>query len=437
MLNPLKNIKNKFLLRNSFVRKVAILAGGTAMAQIITICAMPFVARIYSPEQIGILSIFQAFFGYWASTLSLRYESAFLIAQDDVESHFLRRLAIILIAVMSLISMPVLWLLQVGNVLGFGLLPRWAPLIATPIFFGYGIFMLSRSWALRAGLINKITQASIVRSSANALARIGLGLAGGGVSALFFAELAGAFAAMAKLTSATAQHYSYSRPMHFKRGSLLAVARKYSKFPLFEAPSAWLDALALALPLPMIASLYGAQAAGWFGLALMIVSVPNSQIGAAVADVFQMEFSKAVLEKNTEHANRLFYSLMKKMALVGIVPLLCVIFLAPWLVPLFFGEKWGGAGEASVAISPWIYAALIVSPLSRILSILRAQEVKLIYDSLILAFMLVVYGLAKFKEFSFLEFLFAISSANIIGYVIYAFILSALIKKRINSSTVL
>lgn len=437
MLISLENIKKKFLLRNSFLHKVAVLAGGTAAAQILTICAMPFVARIYSPGQIGVFSIFQAFFGYWASTLSFRYESAFLIAQDDAESHVLRRLAIILVSVMSLFSMPVLWFLQNGGFLGFGLLPRWAPFIAPPIFFGYGIFILSRSWALRAGLIDKITQASIFRSAANALTRIGLGLAGGGVFALFFAELVGIFAAMFKLTWATVHHFSHSRPVYFRQESLLAVARKYSKFPLFEAPSAWLDALALALPLPMIASLYGAQAAGWFGFSIMMVSIPNSQIGAAVADVFQMEFSKVVLEKNTHDANRLFYSTMKKLSLIGIVPLLGVIFFAPLAIQLFFGDEWAGAGEVSIAISPWIYAALVVSPLSRILSILRAQEVKLIYDGFSLVFVFSIYTLAKFKELSFLEFIYAISFVNILGYIVYAFILSGLIKKRVNQSPVL
>ena len=426
-----KTLIDRALPPHSFVRKVGMLAGGTAAAQVIGICAMPIVTRIYSPAQIGIVSLFLAFFGYWASTLSLRYEYALLIAQDDAESHLVHRVAVIVVAVMTLLGMPLLWLLQASNLFEFGLLPPWAPLIAGPIFLGFGLFMVSRSWALRAGLVRQITQASIARSAANAITRIGLGLAGGGVAALLVAELAGACVSMAKLAAATRRHFAASRPAQFTRGRLQAVARKYSKFPLLEAPSAWLDSLASTLPLPMVASLYGAEAAGWFGLARMLVSVPNSQLGSAVADVFQMELAKAVLERDGRRAHRIFYTLLKKMALIGLLPLLAVIVLAPWLMPWVFGDQWAAAGSAAAAIAPWLYAALIVSPLSRALSVLQAQELKLIYDVSALTLLTAAYFVAQSAGLGFIEFLLAISLAKVIGYVIYAVVLMKLIDRRI------
>lgn len=434
LLARLKALVNRLLPRASFAHKVSVLASGTAAGQLITICAMPFVTRIYSPEQIGIVSLFLAFFGYWASTLSLRYEYALLVAEDDAESHWLHRVAIILVVVMSFLGVLILWLLQRINVFDFGLLPRWVPLIAVPIFLGYGIFMVNRSWALRAGLLKPIIQASIARSGANVAARIGLGLAGSGVTALFVAELAGACASMTRLALATRQHFAKSRPVYFTKAGLLAVARKYSKFPLWEAPSTWVDALAIALPLPMIVSLYGLEAAGWFGLARMVVSVPNSQIGGAVADVFQMELAKAVLERDGKRAHRIFYKLLRKMALLGLAPMLSVIALAPWLMPFVFGEKWAEAGTAAAAIAPWLYAALVVSPLSRALSVLQAQEFKLIYDGSALLCMGIAFYLAQLHDFSFIVFLLSITLAQVIGYVIYAIVIINMIDRRMGGA---
>ena len=431
MLPRLKAALSRVLPRASFARSVSILVGGSATAQIITIGAMPIVTRLYSPAEIGVISLFVAFFGFWASTLSLRYEHALLIAENDKESHDVHRLAIILVVVMSVIGLPVLWGLKHSNTLEFGLLPDWAPMLAATIFICHGTFMVNRSWALRAGLIKSITKASVAKSAANATTRVGLGLFGSGVTGLFLAELAGACASMTRLAIATRRHFSHSRPDGFGIDRLTKIAKKYKKYPLIETPSTWLDSLTLTLPVPMMASLYGATAAGLFGLSRMVVAVPNSQIGTAVADVFQMELSKAVVERNGTQARTLFYSIMKKMALFGLIPLIGVLLFANWLMPLIFGQKWADAGQMAMIVAPWFYAALVVSPLSRSLSVLQAQEFKLIYDGFVLIALIAVFYVAKSSGLGLMWFLSLISVVNIIGYFIYAALLMHVVNRRI------
>lgn len=419
------------LSKNRIVRHIAMLAGSTALAQVISICAMPFVTRIYSPQEIGIISLFMSFFGFWASTLSLRYEYALLIASDDAESHVVLRLATISVVVMSLVGVPILWVLQKANWLEFAALPAWAPLIVLPILLGHGMFMVYRSWALRGGLIRGITNTAIARAGANAVSKIGFGALGWGTAGLFMAELAGACTSMVKLAGATKRHFAGSRPASINRRNLAAAARKFSKFPKLETPSAWLDALALTLPLPLVATLYGTEAAGWFGLARMAVGIPNSQIGAAVADVFQMELAKAVLERDGARAHTLFFLLMKKMAWLGLLPLVGTVALLPWLFPIIFGEKWRPAGEIAAALAPWLYAAFIVSPLSRALSVLQAQEMKLIYDTSAVVLIMIAFLIGKYQELSLLQFCLVMSAAKVIGYAIYALVLTRLMHYKL------
>lgn len=430
MMNPrLRSTINRIFPPNSFGRMVGLLASGTALGQIISICAMPFITRIYRPEEMGIIVLFQAFFSYWSNTLSLRYENALLVAEDDTESHFIHRIAFILIFFMSIISAPLLWALQSTNTLQFGLLPTWAPWIAVPIFFGYGLFFLSRSWALRAGLIKEITRATVIRSGVNSFSRIALGFFGCGVLGLFLTELFSAYSAMLKMASATNKYFISKAPVHFTRDNLIRTARKYIKYPIIETPSTWVDTLAAALPVPMIASLYGAKAAGLYGLARMLVGIPNIQIGSAVADVFQISLAKAVATRDRDAAKRIFYQVLKKLAIFGLIPMLAIIVLAPWLMPLVFGHQWTEAGKAAAAIAPWLYAALIVSPLSRALSVLQKQEIKIIYDIGVLALLLMAFYLAKHLQSDFIGFLLYISIANIIGYVFYAIIIVKTIEK--------
>ena len=235
---------------------------------------------------------------------------------------------------------------------------------------------------------------------------------------------------MSKLLVATTRHYAASKPAHIDGKTLVSTGRRYAKFPLWETPSAWLDALALVLPLPLVATLYGAEAAGWFGLARTVVSVPNAQIGSAVADVFQMELAKAVLDQDASRARRLFYTIMKQVALFGLVPLIGIAAFSPWLIPIVFGKEWEPSGTAVVALAPWFYAALIISPLSRALSVLHAQELKLFYDMSAMILLLAAFCSAKFLNFSFIEFCIAISMVNMIGYLMYSVILIRLIESR-------
>lgn len=64
-----------------------VLASGTAIAQIITAASMPIVTRLYTPEMIGVISVFLSFFNFWLVLLSWRYESALLVSQNEEESH--------------------------------------------------------------------------------------------------------------------------------------------------------------------------------------------------------------------------------------------------------------------------------------------------------------------------------------------------------------
>ncbi|HKU17899.1 MAG TPA: hypothetical protein VJP80_01365 [Candidatus Saccharimonadales bacterium] len=242
--------------KGRIARRIITLASGTALAQIITICAMPIVTRLYTPAQVGVLSLFLSFFNFWVASLSLRYEYALLIAKSDAESHVVKRLALIVVVVMSVLGAPVLWVLNHTHVLGFGLLPAWVPLVAVPTLLGYGFFMVYRSWALRAGLIKSITTATMARSGANSGLQVIFGVFVLGVPGLFAAQVMGSWAAILKLFKNVQKHYFPGRPAHVTRSDVYAAARTFWKFAIFETPSTWVDQLALTLPVPLIAALH-------------------------------------------------------------------------------------------------------------------------------------------------------------------------------------
>lgn len=434
-MSRIQSLLSRLKPQNPIYRSILMLSGGTALAQVIGICTLPLVTRLYLPEEIGTVSLFLSFVVLWSTTIALRYEHALMIATDDAESHVVHRLASILVFVMSLLGVPILWLLQKKNILEFQLLPGWTPLITFPILLGFGLFMVYRAWALRGGLLSQINQASITRAGATAVTKLGLGIFGGGLVALFVAELVGALSSMHKLVKATTQHFSASKPPSIGFPQVRQAGLKYVKSPLLDTPSAWMDALALTLPLPMVASLYGAEAAGWFGLARMVLSLPNAQIGGAVADVFQMSLSEAVRDKDSHRARDVFYMLLKKMSLIGLIPLAVNIVVVPWAFPIVFGQTWAPAGPVAASLAPWLYAAFVISPLSRALLVLQAQERKLFYDVTALGLLIGCYVLASSFSLSLIEFCVLVSFAKTVSYVVYALVLYMLVETRLKKNT--
>lgn len=420
------------LARSPFGQKLSLLVGGTALAQLLSIGVLPLVTRLYSPREFGIIAIFLSFFGYWASNLSLRYDQAIVVAVNDSESHIIQTIATINVVIMSIAGALILCLMQRSNLLDYGILPGWAPVASAFIFLFFGLFSIYRNLALRAGFIRQISQASLYRSSVNALSRVALGLAGWGVLGLFVAELLSAIASVPHLYQLTACHYANNKPVHSDALIFFETAKKYSKFALIDAPSTWVDALAFSLPVPIVAFLYGPESAGFFALARTLVAAPNSQIGAAVADLFQVELARSIQATDFFRAKRLFYKLLKKLLLAGLFPLLLFVSLAPWLMPVVFGSKWVEAGKIVAVISPWFYVALVISPLSRATSVLQAQEVKLIYDLLSLATIIAMAFYARTTHLALLPFLICLSLLKILEYIVFAFLLERLMVKHLS-----
>jgi O-antigen/teichoic acid export membrane protein len=392
---------------------------------------MPIVTRLYTPAQIGVISVFLAFFSFWTSLLSWRYESALLIARDDGESHDIFRLGALCVVATSLLAWPTLRLLRGNDIFGFGLLPAWSAWSATPILCGYGLFMLLRMWSLRCGFVRSIAQASLARSASNALIRVALGSLGGGVPALFAAELFGAWGAVGTLYRATRRRFVATQSGVGSWRGLKEVMIRYSRFVKYELPSVAIDSIALAIPVPMLASLYGAEAAGWFGMARLLVAIPNAQVGRAVGDTFQMELARALREHDHAEAHRLFYRLLRLLSLFGLFPLIGFIAGGSLLVPHIFGKSWSEMGWITACIAPWMYASLVVGPLSNLLSVLQAQQYKLIYDIFLAFLMVVVYCLAREFLFSMHATVISLSAGSVMAYAMYLGVLLFVMKNRI------
>lgn len=408
--------------RSESVRQMATLASGTVLANAITFFAMPFVTRLYTPSEIGVIGVFLAFTSFWYSSLTCRYESALLVVTEQHEMAALARICVALIVFMSILSFPFLYLLSKLSILGFGVLPQWSAIITVPILLGMGGFAVLRVIWLREAGFKVIRRTTVTKSIANVTTRLLLGIGGFGVFGLFLAEIVSAWASSTTLYSGS-KLVANLRNQSIDLVRLKQVALKYVKFPKYEFPSVLIDQITLMLPVPIVASLYGTTAAGWYSLARLVGVVPNAQIGSSLGDVLQMRFARSI--RNRDRAlEQIFWKSVAMLAAIGIPIMLIMMLVAPTIFGYLFGVNWIVAGQLLRVMTPWFYFALVVSTVSTVISVVQRQELKLIYDLVALATIIGVYIASRSLRLNLEEFTFWLSLGMCLTYILYLGILS-------------
>ncbi|WP_348671422.1 oligosaccharide flippase family protein [uncultured Idiomarina sp.] len=410
------------LLKNKFFNSVFKIASGTAVSQLILAISIPIIARLYLPEQIGILSVYLSFFNFWIAVVTWRYENALFLAKTKSESIHIFRVGMICCLVTSAFTFPILKLLIDYETLGFQVVPSWSTYFSTISLFFFGLFVLYRAWLVRLANWRAVNISLISKSLSNVSLKILSGFVSPTVIGLFIAELASCIFAWWTSRSRVMQ-FTRLVSTRWNRKRMKAIAVKHKKFALYETPSTALNQLATTLPVPMIGSLYGAEAAGLFAMARLLCAIPISQLGKAIGDVFQQELSGLIRQKELIRGKRLFYRLSLYLSGIGLFILLITLLFAEPLVNLIFGSSWQGMGKIIVHISPWMFMVLVVSSLSRALSLLNRQELKLIYDVVSLAVVLTSYYLANDIGSNIIEFINMLTVGLSVSYVIYYLII--------------
>lgn len=407
------------------VQRVANLAGGSMAGQLVTVLAAPVVTRLYLPGEMGVAALLFTLSALFGTLALLRYEFALLNVTASNQKQALVTLGAMLAVAGALLAPLVSGGLVVGDFLGYGNLPPWSLLFLPPIVFARGVGLMARNLAVRQKAVGLITRSLLAGALTLVLSRILAGWAGGGQLGLYVSQLLGVLVTTGILVHGIAVRERLAWTVNWRR--VRALARRYRKFPLFEAPGAALNTVARLLPLPIIAGLFGTTEAGLFGLAYNLVLLPTRHLGRAVADVYHGEAADFVRQQDYPGMKALSGWFAVRMLALGVLLYGGLAAVAPWLFGPLFGEAWQAAGAVVSLLTPWLLAAFVVTPLSRALSLLQRQELKFAYDLLTLGSVLLGYWLARYFNWQFDDFLIYLSITQCVFYALYGlFIFSAL-----------
>lgn len=378
------------LAEGSFGRGVVTLASGTAGVQALYLVCLPLLTRLYSVEQVGDLTVFQALLAVLLVVSALRYEVAIFVSSDDREAINLLALAAVVVVLSSLATAAVLaGVPALASLPGrYSVLTRnWGWLWLAQV--GAGLALALTQWTLRRRSYATVATARVSQVSSQLGTQLLLGLVWPGGGGLIAGDAAGRLAGCAVLAR---RLFRVDRALlgEIKKARVAKAAREYADYAVYSAPGALLNTATLQLPPIMLMFMFGSQVAGWFGLMIRVSSAPMMLIGKSVSDAYASEFSRLIRE-NPGALKGLFLSTFRRLALIGLLPLVVMSVAGPWLFHLVFGAAWREAGVYGRCAAIYVFAEFCCFPLFLTLSLLKKQRVQLAWDATLVA--LLVLGL--------------------------------------------
>ena len=346
-------------------------------AQALSFAAYPLLTRIYSPQQIGVLSVLV--FGTLLLTpvSSLRYEIALPICRTQREAAAVLALSFLVITCTSLL-MAVAMLAAPARaiaVLGAAAPYRLFLPLALLAFGAYNVLVYE---ATRLADYSQIARTRVSQALTGPVLQIALGAAGVGTVGLLAGFVAGLCTGSIGLARRLAVVRSVLGATSLRDVFRVAVVHRH--FALF---SSWAGVLANSISLGnlLFATFYGTAVGGFIYLGDRVLMQPLRVSGNAFLQVFVGEAGR-ILKSQPQQLLRLFASVLWKQTALAVAWLGAVYMVATTAMPLVFGRNWGPASHYMRAMLIGYLVTAATLPTSHTLLLLGKQRLAAGMDAL-------------------------------------------------------
>ncbi|WP_333903105.1 lipopolysaccharide biosynthesis protein [Achromobacter insolitus] len=356
----------------SFRKNVIAMLSGTAAAQAIPLAMSPILTRLYSPEAIGLQTLFMGWTAALGVAATCRYDLAMVLPDSDEEADSIAAL-VLAIATFVLLTLAVVVALAGGNLAelsGYAGYTAWLWLLL-PMGFGTMLTLVGTAYASRARSFTRIANAAVLNQAGYAIIAVGIGLLGAHAEGLVWAKIGGQLLGLAVILGGVG-HALQRVVRNWNWSGMSALARKYRQFLYFNTPYSLIGTIARDMPIFVFAAMSGTAAAGFYGLTRTVLLAPTLLVSGALSQVF---FREAVSLKGTPRLQELTEGLLRLGLLAG-APLFA--FCAVWGDVLFenlFGANWTTAGHFAMIIAPAAWMSLQTGWPERLFEVSIRQDV--------------------------------------------------------------
>ncbi|WP_367182336.1 lipopolysaccharide biosynthesis protein [uncultured Aquimarina sp.] len=355
---------------------------GTAIAQIIPVAISPLLTRLYSPDEIGVYTIFFATTNILAIFISGRFDQAILISKHKKDNYETLKLVLAYSFIISIILFIVLLCFKtyIFEFLGISSLGYWGYLIPITGFL-IALFQSYNYWLNRNDKYLEISKGKVIQGVFTAIIHVASSILN--VIGLVLGRFLGILMSSMYLLIAS-RKFTPKNVFINDYESLKQKLDEHKSFPLYTMPNALLNSVSNNLPVYLLENLYSAKVTGFYSWSVRIIQGPMGMLTASIQQVFFRKASE--LYNNGENLLSLTKQMYQKLFLIGIIPYTLIFIFAPDIFAFVFGPTWRVAGEYTMYLVPWFFIMFLNSPISSLILILKKQKQYLIFEIALLIF---------------------------------------------------
>jgi O-antigen/teichoic acid export membrane protein len=349
-------------LSKPFIGGVAALAGGAAVANLVSIATAPICTRIYTPRDFGIFAQFTAITAILLPVASLGFEITIPLEKEDGGANAITRLCLLIVAAVALASAC---LFVFGPTFAPGWIDRsmtgyWWIALVTVAASGY--YQVATYLALRNRAYAALGKTTFQQAIGSAAVQVLGGLVVRGPVALLVSTAVASGLGGHRLVRACGRAVSLWRAK-WSWNEITSASRRYWGMAGGSLSSNTLNTLAAQLPVLMVSAAYGLKVCGLFLLAARLISVTDRVITVSVARTYYGEAALRFAE-DARSLRPLFVKAALSLAVVGTAGAVAIWFFAPPVTRLVFGPAWAEAGLYARYLAPRFLGTMICSPVS-------------------------------------------------------------------------
>jgi O-antigen/teichoic acid export membrane protein len=401
------------LVKDDLWNNIVKVISSSLLGTIISFAISPVITRLYSPESFGIYAVVFSVATILSELASFKYERAILLPAENKHGVALFWISNFLIAIISLLIFIVILIfkLKLNQLAGFA---NSNYLLFIPL----SCFSLASSLTLinlanRMKLYYEMNKNRIYVSLVTNSLLIFLGyykydvyglLIGYNLSIIF-----GSFLLFLELRKRIEGFYVINKE------DFIYLLKRYKSFPIYSLPTVGIQSLTSNLPNFFFSKAIGNVFLGNYNLSTRMVKTPLDIIGNSTRIVFDQEISFR-FGQGLQHMD-VFFSNFKRLVLIGIIPLLIILFFGPNLFSYVFGNEWIEAGKISQILCPVFFFQFVTSPISGVISIY--EKLRFIFIIQFTAFVLLAatYSILMKYNSGYVNYLIAYNIIYCLKYV--------------------